>query len=285
MLTRVTLPGGSNQQVQFNDSGAFGGDAGLAYAKATDTLSVVGSADGNRLVLKGHSTQTNDLLQLQNSAGTVVARLDGSGGFVFNESGANVDCRVEGDTDANLLFTDASADMLGIGTNAPAAKLHVSHTSNQVVRMINTGASGTSGGAGIIAGHDDGAAMASGDRLAFYIFAGFDGSQMTNPVALAAYAEEAFSGSALGSYVRIETTPTGGTSRAERMRVTANGNVVIGTGALSTGASNGFLYIPTCAGTPTGTPTSYTGRVPLVYDTSNNRLYVYNGSWKSVTLA
>jgi len=48
------------------------------------------------------------------------------GALVVNESGANKDMRVEGDTDANLLFTDASADYVGIGTNTPAAKLHVS---------------------------------------------------------------------------------------------------------------------------------------------------------------
>ena len=39
-----TSPGGSDTQVQFNDSGAFGGDAGLAYDKTTDVLTVVGSA-------------------------------------------------------------------------------------------------------------------------------------------------------------------------------------------------------------------------------------------------
>jgi hypothetical protein len=34
-------PGGSDTQVQFNDGGAFGGDAGLTYAKSTDTLTSV----------------------------------------------------------------------------------------------------------------------------------------------------------------------------------------------------------------------------------------------------
>src|SRR6188768_3068844 len=33
-------PGGSNTQVQFNDSSAFGGDAGLTYNKTTDVLNV-----------------------------------------------------------------------------------------------------------------------------------------------------------------------------------------------------------------------------------------------------
>lgn len=45
--------------------------------------------------------------------------------FVFNDAGANLDARFEGDTDANLLFTDASADRVGIGTSTPTAKLQV----------------------------------------------------------------------------------------------------------------------------------------------------------------
>lgn len=36
-------PGGSDTQVQFNDSAAFGGDAGLTYNKTTDVLTVAGS--------------------------------------------------------------------------------------------------------------------------------------------------------------------------------------------------------------------------------------------------
>jgi hypothetical protein len=51
--------------------------------------------------------------------------LNTSGAVVFNDAGADVDFRVEGNTDANLLFVDASADAVGIGTNAPAQTLHV----------------------------------------------------------------------------------------------------------------------------------------------------------------
>jgi hypothetical protein len=51
--------------------------------------------------------------------------LNTSGAVVFNEAGANVDFRVEGDTNANLLFVDASADNVGIGTSSPTQKLDV----------------------------------------------------------------------------------------------------------------------------------------------------------------
>jgi hypothetical protein len=64
------------------------------------------------------------------------------------------------------------------------------------------------------------------------------------------------------------------------MTLSAAGSLVLGAAAVATTATDGFLYIPGCAGTPTGTPTSQTGRVPLVVDTTNNKLYFYSGgSW------
>lgn len=67
----------------------------------------------------------------------------------------------------------------------------------------------------------------------------------------------------------------------EVMRVTNSGNVVINSAAIATSATNGFLYVPSCAGTPSGTPTTYTGRVPIVVDTTNQKLYFYSGgSWR-----
>ncbi len=48
-----------------------------------------------------------------------------SGTFVFNEAGADKDARWEGDTDANLMFLDASTDRMGFGTNTPTAKVQI----------------------------------------------------------------------------------------------------------------------------------------------------------------
>lgn len=74
-----------------------------------------------------------------------------------------------------------------------------------------------------------------------------------------------------------------GTNNAEKMRIDSNGNVSIGTAAISTSATDGFLYIPTCAGTPTGTPTTKTGLAPMVVDSTNNKLYVYiGGAWRAM---
>ena len=72
------------------------------------------------------------------------------------------------------------------------------------------------------------------------------------------------------------------TSASRRLELSVAGNIVLGTqAALATNATDGFTYIPTCAGTPTGVPTAYTGKVAMVYDTTNNEFYIYNGAWKS----
>ena len=57
-----------------------------------------------------------------------------------------------------------------------------------------------------------------------------------------------------------------------------------GGGLIATNATEGFFYIPTCAGTPTGTPANTpTGFVPMVCDSTNNRLYIYSGgAWVKV---
>jgi len=59
------------------------------------------------------------------------------------------------------------------------------------------------------------------------------------------------------------------------------GNTIIngGNGALSTAATNGFLYLSSSAGKPIGVPTSYAGNVATEYDTTNNKSCVYNAGW------
>jgi hypothetical protein len=63
------------------------------------------------------------------------------------------------------------------------------------------------------------------------------------------------------------------------VQLTSGGSLVVGA-AIATNTTDGFLYIPTCAGTPTGVPTVQAGTVPMVYDTVNHVLCIYDGgSW------
>ena len=62
-----------------------------------------------------------------------------------------------------------------------------------------------------------------------------------------------------------------------------NNNLFTGVNNLSTSSANGFVYIPSIAGTPTGVPTANSGRTPVVWDATNNKLWIYSaGTWNSV---
>jgi hypothetical protein len=72
-------------------------------------------------------------------------------------------------------------------------------------------------------------------------------------------------------------------NNVERLRIESSGSIRAGAAsALATTATDGFLYVPTCAGVPTGTPTAVTGMAPIVVDTTNNRWYFYSGgAWRN----
>ena len=79
-------------------------------------------------------TDGSTMFDVLNDAGNITANgtltvsgntsLDG-GSFVFNESSADLDFRIEGNGDANLFFTDAGNDRVGIKTSSPSTELHV----------------------------------------------------------------------------------------------------------------------------------------------------------------
>ena len=63
-----------------------------------------------------------------------------NGATVFNESGADVDFRIEGDTLANLFYVDAGNDRIGIGTSSPAYNLDISNSSGEGQLRIDSSA-------------------------------------------------------------------------------------------------------------------------------------------------
>ncbi len=99
----------------------------------------------------------------------------------------------------------------------------------------------------------------------------------------------------------IDLTNQGGTSTTyatvsgnivrgwtSRTAYNANGGGMHVTGdmlqAIATTATEGFARVPSCAGTPTGTPASLTEGSPVVWDSANNILYVYSGgSWHAIS--
>ena len=100
--------------------GEDGGNSETEYARIESTI-VAESAGGERGSL--------ELSVAASGAGVLKsAILIKPTEITFNDDSISTDVRIEGNGDANLLFTDASADKVGIGTNAPANKLQVSHS-------------------------------------------------------------------------------------------------------------------------------------------------------------
>jgi hypothetical protein len=143
----------------------------------------------------------------------------GNSETVFNDSGDSVDFRVEGDTDANLLFVDASADNIGIGTGSP----------NSVFKVTIAGTAGAQDGAAqqlqivaptTTAGHGAGIRLnaASGAKEAIAIV-GVVNQASGNLGALVFH-----------TYGGAATIP-------ERARITSGGELLVGTTASAAGGS------------------------------------------------
>ena len=113
VFTDAIASPGSNASIRISPQGTGRTDTSRPIAIDADSVSLtIGASDDLDLSHDG----TNSIIS--NSQGDL--QINGSAGaeVVFNESGANVDFRVEGDTDTDLLVVDASADQIGISTAA-----------------------------------------------------------------------------------------------------------------------------------------------------------------------
>ena len=105
------------------------GDSKYLYLQAQNNSGSAGIKFGNtsarqQMYIEGTS---NDLVVDSMNGGVTESIRIGynTGAVTINESGSDLDFRVEGDTDTNLVFVDASTDRVGIGTSSPGYKLQV----------------------------------------------------------------------------------------------------------------------------------------------------------------
>ena len=94
---------------------------------------------------------TDDDINIQAGGVNFIDITEGANNEItFNEAGADIDFRVEGDTDTHLLFVEGGTDRVGIGTSSPSVELDVGGSANisgqfaRGVASVNLGSGTTS---------------------------------------------------------------------------------------------------------------------------------------------
>jgi hypothetical protein len=157
----------------------------------------------------------------------------------------------------------------GLGTTSPDRRLHsevddaTTNAVTQVARFTHTSSGTPANGIGV--------------GIEFEV----ETAAANNEVGATIEAVAVDTTAASEDFDLVFKTMAAGAAAAERMRVKSTGTVLHGTAALATNATDGFVYVPTCAGTPTGVPTAFTGQAAIVVDSTNNKLYFYSGgTWR-----
>ena len=103
----------------------------------------------------------------------------GTTNLVVNEIGAVFNVRIEGDTDANLLYTDATNDRIGVGTISPSVKFEVNGAAKASSLSLTTALPTTSGGTALTSFTSGGVVYASStSALATGSVLNFDGTNL-----------------------------------------------------------------------------------------------------------
>jgi len=218
--TGVSVPQGKKMVLTSNGTDVVNGlnyIADFASNSATIThLSATSATITNltltSLVISNLSIASANITNLTATSLTVSSGSTLNGGVVINEPGADADTRIEGDTDANLFFADASTDRIGIGTSSPSQRLDASVAS-------------TTQGSGF--GVTNSQAGGYGSGVTFYSFRG-DGT--TKLAAAQIFAEGAQSwADAANTASNLVFKTVDANTFATRITIQSGGNVGIGT--------------------------------------------------------
>ncbi len=105
----------------------------------------------------GSGTASSSTFLRGDNSWQTVSTFDPDGAVTINDTGADVDFRVESDDDANMIFVDGGNDRVGIGTNAPLHTLtvagHGGYTTQATLgidRSPGGGAYSTTGATGML---------------------------------------------------------------------------------------------------------------------------------------
>jgi hypothetical protein len=244
---------GSDTQVQYNDGGAMAGDDGFTWDKTNNVLTIGTGATAGKIKSPLGST-TSSSGQTLTIEGALGGSVNGNGGAI-NITGGN---SVAAGNNGGAVTITGGGNVGGFSSGGNVSMAGGTGTVGGGNASVTAG--GTAGGLG-------GQASLTGGN-------GTSGGGVAIVTGGASIASGTHGGNAL---LRGGNAAGGGGA-------IGNAGVSNAAGALATTGNGGFFLFPTMAGTPTGTPANVpAGSVCAVYDTSANKLWIYNGSWRSST--
>jgi hypothetical protein len=134
-LTALTAPANTDLLLVIDDP------AGSPISKKITIEDLFGKTSGLsvttiNLTSTGDTTLAANNLTIDSTTNITLTR-----GAVINEDGADSDTRIESDNQADMFFVDASADKIGVMTNAPTEALDINSDAIRI-RTAQTPASG-----------------------------------------------------------------------------------------------------------------------------------------------
>jgi hypothetical protein len=148
-------PGGSPTQVQFNDGGTFGGDAGLTYNKTTDELTLAGDLNlddgvgGNTTTIQAVTPTQDRTISFPDATGTVALVNGANGTIQYNDAGTlkgNSDFTVDPDwNDASTVFTGLKLNVTDTASAAGSNLLDLQVGGASKLSISNSKITGTGG--------------------------------------------------------------------------------------------------------------------------------------------
>jgi hypothetical protein len=186
----------------------------------------------------------------------------------------------------NYSITNHSLTIGPAGTNLANNPLSVNGTVNSYLQSnVQNTSNGTSASSDVVATADN------GNDSTNYVNLGINSSTYADNTFTIVGANAGYLYSSGGNMSVGTASPntdllfftTGTLSANERARITSAGNFIIGRAAKATSDTDGFLYLSSAPGVPTGVPTSFSGRTPITIDSDNGDLYLYtNNTWTNV---
>ena len=276
---------GSDTQVLFNDGGVLAGDSGFTFNKTNNTIDLGGATvTASDPVIDASQTWNNAGVTFTGLKFNVTNTASASGSLIFDyQVGGSSVCILyrtgEFRASSDIFSTSGALKSQGVdkarGLQFTNANIYASSSAS--VLFTNAGdtayAYGSFAGLRIFGPSNTSLDLAL-ERDAANTLAQRNG---TNAQTFRVY--RSYTDASNYSRWTVKWNTSTAILHAEGAGTGSDGSVAFNDAALATNATVGFLMIPSCAGTPTGTPADIpTGQAPIVYNSTDKKLAVWDGA-------